>query len=193
MSVRIKIHTIAENQYRYSDVVGSRFDEALLGELPALVEGYEFPENGQGFVTLPKELEALVQPGVVDRLRVSANNMQITEHRGEYIIVARRRRLSKEQIGKVDGAAAIIYNRDAVLADPQVSDEDKTDFESEKFTHMLVTVLGFRGPKAPASSHRFVRNVAGGNAAYLSKSGDELREEAAAIVEYEQQWMLLGG
>ena len=189
--MRIRICFIAEAQLRGTGVGSVVHDVPMfMQSLEAALEGSEFPENGQGFEVLPDTARNAVTSGVAMRTDDPAD-YRVVEHRGEVILVLDRTRLSLEQ-RVPDSVAAIVYTAEAVLADPEVSAEDKAYFQENPDDLYLVAVLASRGPRPPLSSHRFTRNLAGGNAKHLSASADELRAEAKEIAEYERTWCVVG-
>lgn len=108
--------------------------------------------------------------------------------RGEVILLGKRRLAEK-----TTGAAIIVYTRDAFLADPQLTNEDRAWLDPAA-THILVDVLAFSNTiGAPQlSPHRFVRNMAGGNNAQLTASADELRSEAQLVAAYDESYVTVG-
>ncbi len=187
------IHPLASAQFGNA-AVGTRIAEPgpLAGALGAAVADYVFPDNGQGFITLDLEVHPsiaeYVQAGVAPVSDIPADYV-VRSHRGEIITVLRREAAADLT---PDGVAVIVYTREAFLADPDTSDEEKAAFVEAGHTHCWVTTLAFKGPPPPLGSRRFVRNLAGGNAAYADKTAFELRTEAAAIAEYEAQWCVVG-
>jgi hypothetical protein len=175
---------------------------AFLGALNKALETYEFPPDGQGSVALGTEANDTVRAGTAHHTG-NPDDYQVVTHRGEVVTVLDREMLSEEQM-RPDSVAAIVYTAEAVLADPQVSDEDREYFQEHPNDLYLVTVLGFQGPPSTISSHRFTRNVAGGNDSFLLpediQDAAELRkwytshifDTAQAVVEYEQEWCTVG-
>lgn len=152
--------------------------------LLATLEKYEWPENGQGFIPLP-DAEKYVFSGDCERASLASRDYIVRQWRGEMMMFAKRR----EQ--RATFCAAIVYTAEAYFADPQVDAEERARLEGA--THVLVAVLGSRGPKPTLSSSRFVRNLAGGNASYAAdkKSIEDLVNEAKGIVAYEMEWAVV--
>ena len=186
------IHPIAAAQFE-GTAVGTvvRDDVALLGLIGEAIASFSFPANGQGFILLPDSARPAVTAGVAPRAGKKADDYRVREHRGEMVAVLRRDRIAAVDLDP-DGVAAIVYTREGFLADPETTPQEAAAFVAAGHTHALITVLGFGGPKAPLTSHRFVRNLSGRNAAYANKSAEALREEAAAIVAYEEEWCVVG-
>ena len=151
------------------------------------LETYKFPENGQGFVSLPKEAWGCVLPGVARRTK-NPGDYKNALHRGE---VGQFLDRTKVALPALDGVAAIVYTAEAFLADPQTSDEEKQAFIEAGYTHCGVTTLAFAGPKPPGTSWRFIVNLAGGNAAYEEMTKEELVEMAQDIKAYETEWAVV--
>lgn len=186
------IHPIAQAQF-LGTAVGTvvRDEIALLGLIWEAVRGTVFPENGQGFLLLPADATAAVTAGVAPRLGKKADDYRVREHRGEMVAVLRRDRIGAVALDP-DGVAAIVYTAAGFLADPETTPQEAAAFVAAGHEYCLITVLGFGGPKAPLTSHRFVRNLSGRNAAYADKSAEALRAEATAIVAYEEEWCVVG-
>jgi hypothetical protein len=168
------------------DAVGTKvndpglFDRLLAQELQI----YQFPANGQGFVTLP-EAVPLVSCGVARRRDIPLSGYVVRAWRGEVDLFASRR-----YAAKADSVHVVVYKGDVYRADPQVSAEEAERVRDAAY--VIVAVLATVGPKPPLSSHRFVRNLAGGNQKYSIESGYSLEaaiEEARQIVEYEKDWI----
>lgn len=110
-------------------------------------------------------------------------------HRGEVQPFLRR-----EAAAPIEGAAIIVYTREAYLADPDVAGnaaEVERVTRTNEATHVLVAVLGFAGPKAPLSPVRLVANLAGGNKEALVWGADEIRQKAAESDEYWKEWCVV--
>lgn len=117
-------------------------------------------EPGQHFLILAKEAVAMVSCGV-GRHTGHQDDYVVRVHRGEPGVF-----LTRENAAECTGVAAIVYTREAYLADPQVTPERAAALH-EDTAYILVAVLGFAdAPKPEVSSHRFVRNLAGGNNEY---------------------------
>jgi hypothetical protein len=164
----------------------SEFMEALEGA----ISKYQFPENGQGFIPMP-EAAKFVSPGDAPREGLKEKDYVVREWRGEIGIYARR---TKELPG-ASFCAAIVYTKAAYLADPEVTPKEAEEVSAADY--VLVAVLGSCGPKPTLSSHRFVRNLAGGNAAFVPTLNPEkdldllvrLVSQAQEIAEYEKKWV----
>ena len=186
--MNIFLHPIAKAQFT-PEAIGTfvRAPMSLHRDIELALADFEFPENGQGFVSLPEEAWVSVLPGVARRTS-NPEDYKNALHRGK---VGQFLRRDKVALPALSGVAAIIYTAEAFLADPQTSDEEKRRFVDAGYTHVWVTTLAFAGPKPPVTSWRFVVNLAGGNAAYADKTLEELVAEAQAIEAYESEWCVV--
>lgn len=186
--MKIFMHDLAAAQMTPS-AIGTFVQKpmALHTAIMAALETYEFPENGQGFVSLPEEAWANVMPGVAKRTK-NPEDYCNRLHRGKVEQFLRR---DKVALPALSGVAAIVYSKKAFLADPQTSDSEKQGFVETGFTHCWVTTLAFAGPKPPVTSWRFVVNLAGGNAAYAEMTKEQLVEMAQSIEAYESEWCVV--
>tara|TARA_R110002051_G_C8576733_1_gene476647 strand:+ start:148 stop:765 length:618 start_codon:yes stop_codon:yes gene_type:complete len=117
---------------------------------------------------------------------------RVRMHRGEPIVCLRREQFQTPEL-KVSTLACIVYTKQQMLDDPQVTPEDKAEIESGGFEYGLVTfIASAHDEPAAVSSHRFVRNLAGGNADYENKSTEVLIKECTDIVNVEQEYMRVG-
>lgn len=136
--------------------------------LETALKDYIFPENGQGFIHLPKEAYSTVSAGVANFEEINKKGYDYVEdfiirhHRGRYGVYAQRRHAAP-----VEGLACVVYTLDAYNRDPDVKFAARVHIDKEKATHVLVAVLAFAGPKSPLTPWTFVHNVAGGNNAYI--------------------------
>ena len=186
--MNIFVHPIAKSQFTTS-AVGTfvRAPVSLQRNIEMALADYEFPENGQGFVSLPEEAWDCVLPGVARRT-TNPEDYKNALHRGK---VGQFLDRTKVELPALDGVAAIVYTREAFLADPQTSDEEKQAFIEAGYTHCWVTTLAFAGPKPPVTSWRFVVNLAGGNVSYEEMSKEDLVEMAQFIEAYESEWAVV--
>lgn len=184
----IYVHPIAKAQFT-PEAIGTfvRAPVSLQRDIEMALETYEFPENGQGFVSLPESAWANVLPGVARRT-TNPEDYKNALHRGKVGQFLRRDLVA---LPALSGVAAIVYTREAFLADPQTSDEEKQAFIEAGYTHVWVTTLAFAGPKPPVTSWRFVVNLAGGNAAYAEMTKEKLVEMAQSIEAYEAEWAVV--
>ena len=186
--MNIFLHPIAKAQFT-PEAIGTfvRRPMALQVAIEEALLQYKFPENGQGFVSLPEADWCYVLPGVARRT-TNPEDYCNRLHRGK---VGQFLDRTKVALPALSGVAAIIYTREAFLADPQTSDAEKQAFIEAGHTHCWVTTLAFAGPKPPVTSWRFVVNLAGGNAAYETMTRDELVEMAQSIEAYEAEWAVV--
>jgi hypothetical protein len=131
----------------------------------------------------------LVTSGVARREGLSVHtDFVVREHRGEVCLFAKR-----EKATKCENVGVIIYTLQGYLDDPEVSKEEAQRVTNSQATHILVAVLASAGPKPPLTSHRFVRNLAGGNNYHRGEDYciEDAREEAAEITSWEQDWIVV--
>jgi hypothetical protein len=216
--MKIFVHPLAAAQFE-GTAVGTvvTHPAEFMGALEAALQNYGMPAHGRGFLQLTSgEHSAVldwVLPGVIARESVQQSEKMIVRHREEDVVVADRLMVS-DRLGKAEAVAAVVYTRKAYVDDPETSPEEARILELEGYDFVLVTVLAYKGPKAPPTSNRFVRNLAGGNARYdniltyigdvitsddsLGPDGnaafilDSLKREAKEIADYEKAWMLVG-
>lgn len=141
---------------------------------------------GQGFIMCP-DLVPYLSAGVGKR-SPDPEHYVCRQHRGRVDAYLRR-----EFAAPCEGAALVVYTREAYLADPDVGKDaaEKARIESSNATHILVAVLGFAGPKAPLSPHRLVHNLAGGNREAMAWTADEIRKQAEASLAYDSEWAVV--
>ena len=169
--------------------VGTRVISAhhhvLMACIAKELASYEMPTNGKGIVGLPGSSYGLLFSGDTERAGLKASDFIVREWRGEMMMFAKRRGTRPQD---PSFAAAIVYTKAAYLTDPEVDDEERARMEDA--THVLVAVLGSRGPKPTLSSARFVRNLAGGNASFApgERSYTDLVSMAKEIVAYESAY-----
>jgi len=160
-----------------------RLHAYIMGEL----EYFSFPENGQGVVPVPEEAWGCVIPGLARRT-TNPDDYKNVLHRGKVEQVLDR---NKVVLPALTGVAAIVYTKEAYLADPQTSEEEKAAFIRYKHTHCWVATMSWTGPRPPWNAWRSIFSLAGGNAAYADKSIEELVAEAQAEEAYESEWCVV--
>jgi hypothetical protein len=144
------------------------------------------PSDGQYFVNLPEGIP-YVSCGVARRPNIPLDGYVIRDWRGEVGLFAKR-----TFAAKAESLSVIVYTATAYNLDPQVSAEETKRVGDA--THVIVAVLAAIGPKPTISSHRFVRNLAGGNNHYSPDTGYTLRQaidEAKTIVDYEKEYVVV--
>lgn len=144
-------------------------------------------QTGQHFIMLPSEVLETVSAGV-GRTTKNPEDYVVRMHRGQASLF-----LKRTCAAPAESCAAIVYTREAYLADPDVMrTPEKFHHISERdCTHVLVAVLAFAGPKAPVGYERFVKNLAGGNNEALALTGDEIRARAVEVVAYWDAWQVV--
>lgn len=153
------------------------------GLITEAVSVYGMPDNGQGFIPLPGEACEAVFSGDDSREGLTAAHTIVKEWRGELMMFACRtmRGLTATFV------VAIVYTREAYFADLEVDEAERARLGD--VTHVLVALLGSRGPKPTLSSSRFVRNLAGGNNSFAHMGHQDLVTMAKEIVAYETAWI----
>ncbi len=173
------------------------FDESTIGSKVINPVGFRFylaqaisefdfaaqPVAGQGFMHLHPSATETVSAGV----GVSSTNPEnyvLRNHRGVVLPF-----LKRQFAAKVSGVACVVYTLDAYMADPDVRNDPVECERVKGATHVLVAVLAFAGPKAPAlGTHRLVHNLSGGNRAALLWTADEIRAKALEAKTYDDAW-----
>jgi hypothetical protein len=191
--MKLYVHPIALAQLQ-GTAVGSIATRPrnLLTLIEDTVEAHpeSMPENGQGFFMLAEPARTMITAGVALRSK-NPEDYVARVHREEIGLYLRRDSVPRADLIP-DGVAAIVYTAEAFTADTQTSDEEKAAFEAEGFTHCLVTILAFKGPKPPVGPDRFVINLSGGNVRYGTMTADEIRAEAAEVAKYAETWCVVG-
>ena len=150
-------------------------------------EEHDFETEPQALLNLPDAAGILVHGGVGKRV-AALDAYVIREHRGRADIFLRR-----DYKSPVSSVSVVVYSRAAYLADPDVL-KDPTETRRVEISAadlVLVAVIARCGDKAPLSPYRFVANLGGGNNAYLTKTGDELRAEAAEVIAADAEWCVV--
>lgn len=195
MSIELAISDIVTAFDRVS--IGTRVtgnQQAFIDLVKTAIENHDTSmdrEPGQSFIKLPKEAVGMVSCGVGRH----------TGHQDDYCVRIHRDEpgvyLTRVNAAECTGVAVVVYTMDAYKADPQVTaarledlrptspqvDPDRYEVRDD-FTHVLVAVLGFADtPKPEVSSHRFVRNLAGGNNEYdmVARALRAAKEDAVGI------------
>lgn len=154
--------------------------------LSEAIEKHDFAADripGQGFILIPDAVP-FVGAGVGPRT-ADPEDYVCRCHRGVVGAFLRR-----QKAGKVEGCAAVVYTREAYLADPDVLAEtaEMARIERSGAPYVLVTILAFAGPKSPLPLHRFVANLAGANHEAQAWTADEIRAKAKEVVDYHDAW-----
>lgn len=100
--------------------------------------------------------------------------------------------LKREHALPVSWCAVIVYTREAYLADPQMTDEERERVLSGNDTHFLVALLA-NAENVPNAygTYRFVSNLCGGNNDFKDLTLDEIRDMAQKSLEYENKWCVV--
>lgn len=166
----------------------TQFVQEFAGEALAKHDHSANRAPGQCFIFLdatPETLNILFDAGV-GRRTTNPSDYFPALWRGEVLLLGRR-----SLALPVTGAACIIYSREAFLADPDLTEEERRWLDPET-QWVLVDVLAFSGPKGELSPGRFVRNMAGENNAHMQASADELRAEAVRVAAYDNEYVTVG-
>jgi len=179
----ITVADICQNTFS-NEAFGSKVtnSEKFWEVLFPAVRTYKFPENGQGFILI--DAIDYVSGGAARRVRLEIDDYRIREHRGEICLCARRLRAAS-----VKRVNCVVYTYEAYAADPQVKPNELKFHQGA--THVLVAVIA-SAVDSPVSSHRFTRNLAGGNRRYFPSEGyciEQAIKEAKETVLYEQDWI----
>lgn len=133
-----------------------------------LANSGKFDEHGHAFLNLPAAA-GHCSPGDIIKTGLKASDFVVREWRGEVGLYAKRPRDLKAET-----VSAIVYTLEAYLEDPEVSELEKNSLLHQGpeggYTHVLVAVLASMGAPTALSSSRLVRNLAGGNAAFIPKT-----------------------
>jgi hypothetical protein len=138
---------------------------------------------GQGFVECPEAL-----------LYLSSGVGKRTNDPKDYHPVLYRGRvelfLKRKNAAELKGCALIVYTKQAYLNDPEVRNDKKERqrISESDCSHVLVSVLGFAGPKAPYTPYRLVSNLAGGNKEAETWSVSDIRQKARQSKTYWDEW-----
>jgi len=171
-----------------ADSIGTKVvdQRSFMFYLSQAISEYDFaaqPVPGQGFLNLNPNAITTVSAGVGPASQ-DPNDYVVRNHRGVCLPFLKRSRA-----GKVSGVACVVYTLAAYLADPDVSGDATEVSRVAGATHVLVAVLAFAGPKAPAlGSHRLIHNLAGHNKEALLWSADEIRAKALEAKTYDDAW-----
>lgn len=145
-------------------------------------------EPGQHYIMCPA-LIPLVSAGVGQR----------TDNPEDYIIRKGRfgvdRYLRRDRAATVEGCALVVYTRAAYLADPDINKpeeaEERKHVEESDYTHIIVAVLAFAGPRSPLPPETFIHNLAGGNNEVAQWTKEEICAKAAEIESYWNTWCIV--
>ena len=137
-------------------------------------------QSGQGKIALPDEALAYVSAGVGERTN-DPEDYVARMHRGRVGLY-----LKRERAASATDLAAIVYTRDAYLADPEVKDSPSDDA-----SHILVAVLASAGPEALLSPLRFTSNLAGGNNEALGWNAEIIQAKAWDVIKYDKEWCVV--
>ena len=100
--------------------------------------------------------------------------------------------LTREHALPVSWCAVIVYDREAYLADPQMTDEERERVLSGSDTHFLVALLANADSVPNAyGTYRLVSNLCGGNNDFKDLTLDEIRDMAQKSLEYENKWCVV--
>ena len=149
-------------------------------------DGDDGQVKGQRFIPLGNEALDMVSCGV-GRRSVNPDDYVARSHRGAVGLY-----LKRSCAVRAESVGAVVYTRDAYLADPDVANdtEEFNRISGSDCTHVLVTVIAAAGPKPPVGMERFVKNLAGGNNEYAvgNTTHEALISLAGEVVSYHDQW-----
>ena len=163
--------------------------DGFLSVLCTAIENHDRSQDrtpGQHFIVLGPEHFDLV----------SAGDGQATEDPKDYLLRSHRGQvqpfLLRSRAGATTFLAVVVYDRDAYLADPEVSaDSARSEGVTAETTHVVVAVIASSGPSAPLTPWRFLCNLAGGNRDAETMTAEEIREQASTIKAYWQEYAVV--
>lgn len=188
--------------------VGSRVlnVQAFLDLLAIRVAGTEFPECGIAKIDMAEAIP-YVSAGV-GPASTNPDDYVLREYRGRV-----QPFLKRELAAEATSLTSIVYQAQAYVDDPEVSDEERSDIYQQALevglvidpsrskeeaiadgmtkVFAVVSVRAEAGPECPMGSTRLVENLAGGNNDVLAWDADRIKEEARASCAYEQEWSVV--
>tara|TARA_R100000664_G_scaffold19812_1_gene29024 strand:+ start:23102 stop:23689 length:588 start_codon:yes stop_codon:yes gene_type:complete len=173
-----------------SECIGSKVldKDIFLDGVEAAIEAHDATQDaipGQMFLSLPDTVNRAVSPGVgMPSAFAEDCDFVVREHRGRFNAYLRRRRA----IVAPYPVSAVVYTRDAYLADPEVDEEEAENIGPDA-THVIVAVLS--GPRAELTPERFVSNLAGGNREAATWDLSTILDKAESINEFWNEWCLV--
>jgi len=174
MTTKLFIHAIAGSQLDGSAIgtivrpLPEDNEDRIVGFVHTAASEFDFPASGVGVIDLPEEACHLVYCGDAPMPPVLDDEMfQARVHRGEAVVVRDRSDLSDLDLAPAE-VRVVVYTVEAYIGDPQTTDIERAYLTEHGYTHVLVTILASNGPKPTVSSHRFTRNLGGGNSRYAS-------------------------
>jgi len=189
--MKLHVHSIAAAQLAGTAVgtVVTR-GERLLRLVEDTILDRPMPDNGQAFFVLADTARTMATAGVA-RHTQNPEDYVPRRHRGVVGAYLRRDRLTAEDLVP-DKVGVVVYTIEAYTVDPQVDPAEARAAAADGASHVLITVLGIRGPEAPVSPDRFIANLAGGNNAALAATADAIRAEARDVDAYFRTWCVVG-
>ena len=168
-----------------SNTIGTKVikPSAFSSLLAKMIEEFDWTtcrQAGQAFINLPSDAVHYVSAGCGEHTH-NPKDYVLREHRGEVGMF-----LKRELASVATGVAVVVYTLEAYNNDPQVIKENRQ--VSKGYTHVIVAVLAFAGPKPEVGMSRFVINLAGGNKEYELYTKEELVAKAKSCHEYNKAW-----
>jgi hypothetical protein len=107
---------------------------------------------------------------------------------GDYVLRKYRGQVGKflkrRSVLRSHQVCVVVYTLNAYMKDPDFT-RDELYLKKEKYTHVLVAVLGsFMPLKTTVSYSRFVKNLAGANNEYKVMNKEQLVKLAKAVINY---------
>ena len=170
----------------------------FLEHLTTAIENEHGGDFDSRFLELPRDAFPLVRAGVASLEGLTQDDLHIRKYRDEWGIFA-----NSKKAAIVEGLSCLVYHLDGYTADPEADEEHVSTLRDKGTTHVLVAILAAAGPETPLSSHRLVRNIAGGNKAWTPEAllpGDDvgilnlltkISREAIKTVGYEKNWIVV--
>lgn len=177
----------------------SAFNEKTVGSkvvsrtyfMACLKEAIENAKFDNGVCVVPcDDATVACTSGVAKRSTVPFNGYIGREHRGEVILCAMRVYASETK-----SVSVVVYEKDRYVKESQVSKDEADRVEASGADYVIIAVIASAGEgPSPLTSHRFVRNLAGGNKDFAPENGYTLEkaiEKAKEITAYEQEWIVV--
>lgn len=143
---------------------------------------------GQHFVILPTS--------IADECGISCGDGKRTTNPADYVLRSHRgvvgAFLKRHCALPIGFLACVVYTKEAMLADPQSSEEYKAEVAASSATHFLVAVIA-NGEGVPntRSCYRLCDALAGGNNEAAGWSVEEIRELAAKAVAFDSEFCVV--
>ena len=179
----------AENPFVIGSKVGNKpaFREAIAEAILHHDTSRDRAE-GQHFIVLSPE--AVSQSEITCGVGKKTSNVEdyvMREWRGNVQTF-----LKREKALPVAFCAVIVYTKEAYLADPQMSEEEKERVQASEAQYYLVALLANAdGVPNARSPYRLVDSIAGGNNEFNDVSVEEIKKMASESKAYADTWSVV--